>query len=110
MKQMAKVIRIRAFLPVDALPIRELFIRVNRLLAPPHLREVFEGYIERSLAEEIDVIQSYYSKSKGGFWVAVEDQEVVGMFGLEESGDNSMECAECTWISPIGAKVSLEAC
>jgi GNAT superfamily N-acetyltransferase len=82
---------IRKFLPGDANAVRELFIRVNRLLAPPELREAFEAYIERSLAEEIDVIECYYSQRKGGFWVALEDREIVGMFGLEASGDKSME-------------------
>jgi putative acetyltransferase len=60
-------------------------------LAPQHLREAFEAYIERSLAEEIDVIQSYYTKRNGGFWVALENQEIVGMFGLEASAGKAME-------------------
>ena len=45
---------IRDFWPDDAAAVRALFIRVNRLLAPPDMRERFESYIARSLTEEID--------------------------------------------------------
>ncbi|UFW85397.1 GNAT family N-acetyltransferase [Bradyrhizobium barranii] len=75
----------------DAAAVRELFIQVNRLLAPAHLAEAFEGYITRSLAEEIDRLADYYSDRSGGFWVAVDDDEIVGMFGLEASGEQAME-------------------
>ena len=84
-------IEIRAFAPPDAAAVRELFIRVNRLLAPVHMAEAFEGYIIRSLAEEIDRIADYYASRNGGFWVAVDDDEIVGMFGLEASGEHAME-------------------
>lgn len=88
---MASEIHIRAFLPADAAAVRELFIRVNRLLAPPHLAQAFEGYITRSLAEEIDRLADYYASRNGGFWVAADDDEIVGMFGLEAVGDHAME-------------------
>src|ERR1700741_366928 len=60
---------IRGFSSDDATAVRELFIKVNRLLAPADLREAFEIYIARSLAEEIDKISDYYSERRGGFWV-----------------------------------------
>jgi putative acetyltransferase len=88
---MAGEMQIRAFLPADATAVRELFIRVNRLLAPAHLAEAFEGYIDRSLVEEIDRLADYYAGRNGGFWVAVDDDEIVGMFGLEAVGDHAME-------------------
>jgi hypothetical protein len=53
-------ITIRPFADSDAPPVRELFIATNRLLSPPDLRDAFEAYIERSLAEEIDRIAAYY--------------------------------------------------
>ncbi|MDI3564242.1 GNAT family N-acetyltransferase [Bradyrhizobium sp. Arg816] len=87
---MASEIQIRAFLPADAAAVRELFVRVNRLLAPAHLAEAFEGYITRSLAEEIDRLADYYAVRNGGFWVAVDD-DIVGMFGLEAVGESAME-------------------
>ena len=88
---MTREIEIRAISPPDAAAVRELFIRVNRLLAPAHMVEAFESYIARSLAEEIDRLADYYSSRNGGFWVAVDDDEVVGMFGLEASGEHAME-------------------
>jgi putative acetyltransferase len=82
---------IRDFSPGDAIAVRELFIRVNRLLAPADLKEAFEAYIARSLAEEMDRVADYYSQANGGFWVAVEGGRIVGMFGLEPAGDHAME-------------------
>ncbi len=85
-------IAIRPFVDADAAHVRELFIRVNELLAPPHLKEDFERYIARSLEEEIDQVADYYGKRGGGFWVAVEGSRIVGMFGLESSSiPGSME-------------------
>ncbi|MET4386350.1 GNAT superfamily N-acetyltransferase [Bradyrhizobium sp. F1.4.3] len=88
---MTREIEIRAFSAPDAAAVRELFIQVNRLLAPEHMVEAFESYIARSLAEEIDRLADYYSSRNGGFWVAVDDDEIVGMFGLEASGEHAME-------------------
>ena len=71
--------------------VRELFIRVNRLLAPSRMKDAFEDYIAASLAEEIDRIPAYYGERNGWFWIATIDQQVVGMFGLEPSGPGAME-------------------
>jgi len=84
-------IKIRDYAPGDAIAVRALFIRVNRLLAPADMRDAFEGYIARSLTEEIDRITDYYGERKGGFWVAARGADIVGMFGLEPSGDAAME-------------------
>lgn len=88
---MATEITIRPFCERDTAQVRELFIAVNRLLSPSDLRDVFEAYIERALAEEIDRIPAYYSEHAGSFWVAVRDDKVVGMFGLEATSDGAME-------------------
>jgi len=74
---------IRRFQAGDAPAVRDLFIAVNRLLAPPGLREAFEEYIARGLREEIDRIDEYYG---GAFWVAVEAGTIIGTFGLETHG------------------------
>jgi len=84
-------IKIRPFEDNDAGQVRDLFIKVNRLLAPPQQKEAFEGYITRSLAEEIDRISDYYARIEGGFWVAVNGENIVGMFGLEPSSSEAME-------------------
>jgi GNAT superfamily N-acetyltransferase len=84
-------IDVRPFAPEDAGQVRELFIRVNRGLAPPHLKDAFERYIDLSLTEEIDRIADYYAERNGGFWVASDGPRVVGMFGLEPSSATAME-------------------
>src|SRR6516164_5780782 len=84
-------VTIRPFAERDAAQVRELFITVNRLLSPPHLRDAFEAYIERALAEEIDRITAYYGERDGGFWVAVRGGNVLGTFGLERASADAME-------------------
>ena len=82
---------IRRYRDGDAAEVRALFIRVNRLLAPPHMAQAFEGYIARSLAEEIDVIPAYYGARHGAFFVARSGDALVGMFGLEAAGEDEVE-------------------
>jgi len=84
-------VTIRPFYVRDASRVRELFITVNRLLSPPHLRDAFEAYIEHALAEEIDRISAYYGERDGCFWVAATGDKVVGTFGLERVSDDAME-------------------
>jgi GNAT superfamily N-acetyltransferase len=84
-------ITIRSFVHNDAPAVRELFILVNRLLSPQDMKEAFELYIARSLRDEIDRIPAYYHEHQGGFWVAVRDGQVAGMFGLENAGSDVME-------------------
>jgi putative acetyltransferase len=84
-------LRILPYTPARAAEVRALFIRVNRLLAPAELRESFETYIERSLAEEIDRIEDYYRERNGGFWVTLDGADLVGMFGLEQIAAEAME-------------------
>jgi putative acetyltransferase len=84
-------ITVRPFHAADRDAVRDLFIRVNRSLAPAPLKEKFEAYIARSLAEEIDRVAEYYGERNGGFWVAESAGTVVGMFGLEPDGPDAME-------------------
>jgi len=84
-------VTIREFTEADAPKVRDLFIRVNRLLAPADMKEAFEAYIVSSLGEEIDRISDYYGDRQGSFWVADSDAEIIGMFGLEPSGPGAME-------------------
>ena len=84
-------VTIRPFAEQHAAQVRELFTTVNRLLSPPELRDAFEVYIDRALAEEIDRISAYYGERDGCFWVAVKGDKVVGTFGLERASDDAME-------------------
>jgi GNAT superfamily N-acetyltransferase len=75
---------IRPYEAQDQPAVRELFIRVNRELAPAHMKEQFEAYIALSLREEIDRIPAYDAARRGAsFWVAVDQHGLVGNFGLE---------------------------
>jgi RimJ/RimL family protein N-acetyltransferase len=84
-------ITIRPFVEEDAFQVRELFILVNRLLSPPNMRDAFESYIARSLIEEMDRIIAYYGGRDGGFWVALSENKVVGMCGLERVSPHTLE-------------------
>ena len=88
---MSAGITVRPFTEEHKSQVRELFISVTRLLCSPNLRDAFEAYIMWSLAEEIDRIPAYYSEKGGGFWVALEGDCLVGMFGLEQVTNDAME-------------------
>ena len=88
---LSKDVEIRCFATKDADAVCDLFVRVNRLLAPPGMVGAFDEYIARSLAEEIDHVIDYYGERRGGFWVAVAEERVAGMFGLEPSPERGME-------------------
>jgi GNAT superfamily N-acetyltransferase len=89
--EMSARITIRPFVEEDTPKVRDLFISVNRQLAPPDLYDAFEDYITRALAEEINRIAAYYGEKRGGFWVAIEDDKLVGAFGLERASPAAME-------------------
>src|SRR5258708_15242615 len=72
--------------------VRELFIGINRELAPAALRERFTAYIDLALREEIDRIGEYYDPARGSsFWVAVDGPSIVGTVGLEAAGPRAIE-------------------
>ena len=82
---------IRPFAEADASAVQELFIKVNRGLAPAEMKDAFETYILDSIGAEIGRVSSYYNDKCGSFWVASCDEEIVGMFGLEPSGESAQE-------------------
>ncbi len=91
----------------DHEPVRTLFIRINRQLAPPELRERFEAYIVSSLASEIDRIPEYYdAKQQRGFWVALRDGALVGYFGLEPAGDDAFELRRM-YVDPDARRIGI---
>ena len=92
-------IAIRLYADIDAGPVRDLFVTVNRMLSPPDMREAFERYIALSLIEEIDRIPEYYGERGGAFWVATRDGDLVGMFGLEPCHAHSYELRRM-YVSP----------
>jgi GNAT superfamily N-acetyltransferase len=82
---------IRRYTDADHPAVRDLFIRINRELAPPELRQAFEGYLEVSLRDEIDRLADYYAEKQGSFWVAHDGGQFAGTFGLEGVGSVAAE-------------------
>ena len=97
---------IRPFVSDDAAAVRELFILVNQLLAPPDMKEAFESYIVRSLSDEIDRLQAYYDEHHGGFWVAIQGDRLAGMFGLEDAGPDAVELRRM-YVHPNARRIGL---
>ena len=82
---------IRPYEAGDHAVVRALVVDINRELAPAALRDAFEDYIARSLREEIDRIPDYYRERGGGFFVALEEEILVGCFGLEGLNTDAAE-------------------
>jgi putative acetyltransferase len=89
-----------------AAAVRDLFVRVNRLLAPPGMRDAFEACIERSLREEMGRIDAYYRERQGGFWIARRGGAVAGMFGLERSAADAMELRRM-YVDPASRRLGI---
>src|SRR5947209_4581023 len=80
----AESIVIRPYQHKDSAAVTDLFIRVNRALAPNGMEEAFESYIALALAQEISRIPDYYGGPDRGFWVAVDAAgRLLGTYGLE---------------------------
>ena len=88
---MTSPVTIRRFAGADAAAVRDLFVRVNRLLSPPGQRAAFEDYIALSIAEEIGRIEAYYAERGGAFFVAEDETRLAGIFGLERVSSEAME-------------------
>jgi len=98
---MADGLAIRRFAASDHDAVRELFVKVNRELAPASLRHQFADYIALALREEIDRIEDYYDLSKkSGFWVTTDSGRLVGMFGLECIDDSTVELRRM-YVDPV---------
>lgn len=83
---------IRSYQAEDQDAVVDLFIRVNRSLAPPEMQEIFEAYVARSLAEEVGQIEHYYDAERNrSFWVATDGKRLLGNFGLESADDGAVE-------------------
>src|SRR3954468_14569450 len=65
---------IRRYRDSDHAAVRDLFVRVNRELATPALRDAFEAYIAVSVRDEIDRLAEYYSERQGAFFVVYDGE------------------------------------
>jgi GNAT superfamily N-acetyltransferase len=83
---------IRSYENADSGQIVALFCRINRELAPAHMRELFEEYIATAIGGELGELQSVFSEAKrNAFWVVEIGGQIVGMFGLESRSEDSTE-------------------
>jgi GNAT superfamily N-acetyltransferase len=82
---------IRRYRDADRAAVRDLFIRINRELATPALRDAFERYMAISLRDEIDRLADYYAERHGAFFVVYDGGTLAGVFGLEGLGTPSAE-------------------
>jgi GNAT superfamily N-acetyltransferase len=85
-------VTIRAYQKTDHAAVVDLFIRINRELAPPDMRQQFERYIQTAIEAEIDRLHEVFAEAKrNAFWVVETGGEIIGMFGIEARGNESTE-------------------
>jgi GNAT superfamily N-acetyltransferase len=82
----------RAYQLSDYEPVAALWTRINRELAPPDMRELFEQYIATAINGELRQLQGIFSEAKrNAFWVVEADKDIVGTFGIESRSEDSTE-------------------
>lgn len=83
---------IRRYEDADHPQVIDLFIRINRELAPADMCERFEQYIQTSIDGEMSQLPDIFSEARrNAFWVVEADEKVIGMFGIERRTDESTE-------------------
>ena len=77
-----KVAIIRAYEDTDYAQVVDLFIRINRELASPKMRERFEQYIQTSIDGEMSRLRDIFSRTKrNAFWVVETGDEIIACSG-----------------------------
>jgi putative acetyltransferase len=75
---------IRAYDTADYDQVVALFTRINRELAPDHMREQFEQYVATGIDGELKHLPDIFTAARrNAFWVVEADGRIVGMFGIE---------------------------
>jgi putative acetyltransferase len=83
---------IRKYTGADYDQVRDLFIRINRELAPAAMRERFEAYIATAIGGELGQLQDVFAEAKrNAFWVVETDARIIGTFGIESHGQEITE-------------------
>jgi RimJ/RimL family protein N-acetyltransferase len=71
---------------------RALYSRINRELAPPAMRELFEQYISAAINGELKQLLDIFSAAKrNAFWVVDINGQIVGTFGIEAQDEDRTE-------------------
>jgi GNAT superfamily N-acetyltransferase len=92
MVEIERTVVFRAYQLADHDPIAALWTRINRELAPPDMRELFERYIATAISGELGQLHGIFSEAKrNAFWVVEAKKEIVGTFGIESHSKDSTE-------------------
>jgi GNAT superfamily N-acetyltransferase len=76
----------------DCESVAELWTRINRELAPPDMRELFERYISVAVNGELRQLHDIFAEARrNAFWVVASDTRIIGTFGIESRSDDSTE-------------------
>jgi putative acetyltransferase len=85
-------VKFRTYQPTDYDQVAALWTRINRELAPSHMRELFEQYIAVTVNGELRHIPDKFSEAqRNAFWVVEHNATIIGTFGIENCGDDSTE-------------------
>jgi GNAT superfamily N-acetyltransferase len=85
-------VTIRAYGQGDYDEVGALWTRINRELAPPDMRELFEQYIATAITGELRQLETIFSQAKqNAFWVVEAGAKLIGTFGIES---RSKDCTE----------------
>jgi GNAT superfamily N-acetyltransferase len=83
---------IRSYEDANYAQVVDLFVRINRELAPPEMHERFEQYIQTSIDGEMSRVRDIFSETRrNAFWVVETDDQIIGMFGIESRSEDSTE-------------------
>ena len=82
----------RAYQLADYDQVAALWTRVNRELAPPDMRELFEQYITTAINGELRQLQDVFTEAnRNAFWVVEAAPGIVGSFGIESRTESDTE-------------------
>src|SRR5215469_15663416 len=100
--QPERPVRIRPFGAADAREVRELFIAVNRLLAPPDRREAFEAYIARASLRRWIASQTTTRNTTAGFGLPSRKTAWPGSLASNARPGKRWSFAACMLRPPYG--------
>lgn len=77
-------VQFRPYREVDFEEVSRLWTEINRELAPVHLQEAFDRYIDVSLNMELaNAAQVYQTNKRGALSVVMQRDEVIGTFDIQ---------------------------
>lgn len=82
---------IRQYRPEDHAALLEIFTAGVLIHATAEDIDFWKNYVKKSIDEDLANIHEVYVQPGGNFWVAVVEDEVVGMIGLEAKSDHEGE-------------------